>query len=202
MPGAPAFHRQSRSEGAWPAPQRQAASVGVRGAASTKPSHRSRPIPGSGKVVCGNCGKCGNPCLQYRRRCCRQANCFRRESPSNKITFVGRPAPTYRRGGGKSACGNCGNPCLQCRRSCCCRPATRVRGESPGNRIIFMGRLAPTYPRGGGKSCCGNCANPGRGLAAVHLERGDEGRLRDLHVAHLAHPLLALLLLLEKLLLA
>src|SRR5947209_11799897 len=41
-----------------------------------------------------------------------------------------------------------------------------------------------------------------RPLAVVHLERGDEGRLRDLDVADLAHPLLALLLLLEKLLLA
>src|SRR5690349_5041536 len=39
-------------------------------------------------------------------------------------------------------------------------------------------------------------------LAAVHLERGDEGRLRDLDVAHLAHALLALLLLLQELLLA
>src|ERR1051325_927005 len=41
-----------------------------------------------------------------------------------------------------------------------------------------------------------------RSLSAVHLEGGNEGRLRDLHVAHLAHALLALLLLLEKLLLA
>src|SRR3954471_14207643 len=41
-----------------------------------------------------------------------------------------------------------------------------------------------------------------RSLPAVHLERGDEGRLRDLDVADLAHPLLALLLLLKKLLLA
>src|SRR3954468_6220219 len=39
-------------------------------------------------------------------------------------------------------------------------------------------------------------------LTAVHLQRGDEGGLRDLHVAHLAHALLALLLLLEELLLA
>src|SRR6185437_8426055 len=41
-----------------------------------------------------------------------------------------------------------------------------------------------------------------RPLTVVHLQRGDEGRLWDLHVAHLAHALLALLLLLEKLLLA
>ena len=106
MPGAPAFHRGSRREGAWPAPERQAASARVRGATSTRPSHRSRPIPGSGKIVCGNCGKCGNPCLQCRRRCCCwQAKRFRRASPGNRITFVGRLAPTHRRGGGKSAAG-------------------------------------------------------------------------------------------------
>src|SRR5581483_6887824 len=46
-------------------------------------------------------------------------------------------------------------------------------------------------------------ANPAKnGLTAVHLQRGDEGRLWDLHVADLAHALLALLLLFEKLLLA
>src|SRR6478609_2837478 len=46
-------------------------------------------------------------------------------------------------------------------------------------------------------------ANPAEnGLTAVHLQRGNEGRLWDLHVADLAHALLALLLLLEKLLLA
>src|SRR5580704_18298984 len=152
MPGAPAFHRRSRREGAWLAPERQAVSALVRGAASIRPSHRSRAIPGSGKAVSGNCGKCGNPYLQCRRPCCGQAK--------------------------------------------------RVRGESPGNRITFVGRVAPTYLKGGGKSGCGNCANPVWNLAAVHLEGGDEGRLRDLDVADLAHPLLALLLLLEKLLLA
>src|ERR1700729_1355056 len=228
MPGAPAFHRRSRREGAWPAPERQAASARIR-AASIRPSHRSRAIPGSGKIVSGNCRKCGNPGLQCRHPCCWQAkrvgespgnrikfvgrlartyprgggesgcgNCanpclpcrrscccwpakrVRGESAGNRITFVGRLAPTYSRGGGESGCGNCANPCLQCRRSCCCWPATRVRGESPGNRITFVGRLAPTYRRGGAKSGCGNCANSARDLAAVHLEGGDEGRLRDL----------------------
>ena len=155
MPGASAFHCRSRREGAWPVPERQAASARVRGAASTKPSHHSRPIPVGGKIVCGNCGKCANPCLQCRRRCCCccwQAKRFRRKSPGNTITFVGRLAPTYPRGGGKSACGNCANPCMQRRRSCCCWLATRVRGEAPGNRITFVGRLAPTYRRGAGKS--------------------------------------------------
>src|SRR5580704_17333988 len=202
MPGAPAFHRRSRREGAWLAPERQAVSALVRGAASIGPSHRSRAIPGSGKAVSGNCGKCGNPYLQCRRPCCWQAKRVRGESPGSKITFVGRVAPTYLKGGGKSGCGNCANPCLQCRRPCCCWQAKRFRREAPGNRITFVGRLAPTYSRGGGKSGCGNCANPVWNLAAVHLEGGDEGRLRDLDVADLAHPLLALLLLLEKLLLA
>src|ERR1700737_2123507 len=202
MPGAPAFHRRSRREGAWPAPQRQAASARVRGAAATRPSHRSRPIPGSGKIACGNCGKCGTPDLQCRRSCCCwPATRFRGESPGNRITFVGRLVPTYPRGGGKSACGKCGNPDLPCRR-CCCRPAKGLRSESPGNKITFVGRLAPTYPGGGAKSACGNCANPARDLPAVHLESGDEGRLRDLDVADLPHALLALLLLLQKLLLA
>src|SRR5262245_16109381 len=38
-----------------------------------------------------------------------------------------------------------------------------------------------------------------RSSVFVHLERGDERLLRDLHLAELAHPLLALLLLFEKL---
>jgi hypothetical protein len=161
MPGAPAFHRRSRREGAWPAPERQAASARVRGAASIRPSHRSRPVPGSGKIVSGNCGKYGN-CMQCRRSCCCwQAKHFRRESPGNRITLVGRLAPTYRRGGGKSGCGKCANPGLQWRRPCCCWQAKGFRRESPSNRITFVGRLAPTYRRDGGKSGCGNCANPG-----------------------------------------
>src|SRR5262249_10415476 len=39
-------------------------------------------------------------------------------------------------------------------------------------------------------------------LVLVHLERGDEGLLWDLHLAELAHPLLALLLFFKKLALA
>src|SRR5271156_1318554 len=39
-------------------------------------------------------------------------------------------------------------------------------------------------------------------LAVAHLEGGDEGRLRDLDLAELAHPLFAFLLLFEELALA
>jgi hypothetical protein len=59
---------------------------------------------------------------------------------------------------------------------------TGGNGGKAGNLIILRAHLAR--------------------LAAVHLERGDEGRLGDLDVAHLAHPLLALLLSFQKLLLA
>ena len=40
------------------------------------------------------------------------------------------------------------------------------------------------------------------GAHAIHLQRRQEGRLRDLHLAELAHALLALLLLLQQLALA
>src|SRR5262249_14315795 len=36
-------------------------------------------------------------------------------------------------------------------------------------------------------------------LVGVHLQRGDEGFLRDLHLSELAHPLLSFLLLVEEL---
>jgi hypothetical protein len=180
MPGAPAFHRRSRRAGAWPAPERQAASARVRGARSTRLSHRSHLIPGSGKIVCGNCGKCGNPCLQCGRRCCRwwQAKRFRREWPGNRITFVGRLAPTYRRGSAESGCGNCANRCMKYRRPCCGWQANRFRRKWPGT--------------GGSEFGCGNCANrcmkcrrPCCGWQANHFRR-ESPRNRITFVGRLA----------------
>src|SRR6266446_220197 len=57
--------------------------------------------------------------------------------------------------------------------------------------------------RSGSFSCC--CGTEPvrrerrRRSAVAHAERGDEGRLRDLDLAELAHPLFALLLLFEEL---
>src|SRR3546814_10706826 len=52
------------------------------------------------------------------------------------------------------------------------------------------------------QKCQGESRGRAASGAAVHLERLDEGRLRNLDLAELAHPLLAFLLLLQQLALA
>src|SRR3546814_14826964 len=49
------------------------------------------------------------------------------------------------------------------------------------------------------QKCQGESRGRAASGAAVHLERLDEGRLRNLDLAELAHPLLAFLLLLQQL---
>ena len=65
------------------------------------------------------------------------------------------------------------------------RTALRASGKWEGELSALQGRRSrPSPPR------------------PVHLQRRDEGFLRDLHLAELAHPLLALFLLVEELALA
>src|SRR6266850_636449 len=77
----------------------------------------------------------------------------------------------------------------------------------PGARGAGAGGKYGTNRRPMPPSCAGACPGHGNGRAAprgrsFHLEEGQEGLLGEVHPAHLLHPLLPFLLLLQELALA